>query len=501
MDIKRHIFFIPVFILLCACNKQAHTAPYINFSNLEAGETPEPTEDPYIPPTRGPDLPIYTPTPSPPKPLPTIRTEDIYYEVQWGDTVKDIAYLYNLHPDTIIEANGIEDPSLIFTGQKLLLPAPDIADMGPDYKIIPNSELVYSPYAIRFQIKAYINNQPGYLKDYEEEIDEETQTGAEIVRRIAEDYSVNPRLLLAIIEHQSHWLTTYQDKNNPFPLGHNESGFEGLYHQLAWAADELNRGYYLWKVKGIGIWTMKNGKSVPIDSTINAGTAGVQHLFSRLLGYKKWLAAVSEEGFAATYESLFGYPFDYTYSPLVPQGLTQPDLQLPFEKGVTWYFTSGPHGGWDTGSAWAALDFAPDMDNLGCSRSNDWVTAVADGIITRSDHGAVVQSIDGDPYWQTGWSIYYMHIETRDRVKVGTNLTAGDRIGHPSCEGGISTGTHMHIARRYNGEWIPADQDIPFVMDGWASQGLGSAYQGLLVRGDQVLQAENSETDVNRIQR
>ena len=29
-----------------------------------------------------------------------------------------------------------------------------------------------------------------------------------------------------------------------------------------------NRGYYLWKVKGVGIWTMKNGKSVPIESLV-----------------------------------------------------------------------------------------------------------------------------------------------------------------------------------------------------------------------------------------
>ena len=94
-----------------------------------------------------------------------------------------------------------------------------------------------------------------------------------------------------------------------------------------------------------------------------------------------------------------------------------------------------------------------------------------------------------------------MHISTRGRVELGADLKAGDHIGHPSCEGGISTGTHLHIARRYNGEWIPADQDIPFVLDGWASQGLGSAYQGLLVRGDQVLQAEDIETDYNRIQR
>jgi hypothetical protein len=38
-------------------------------------------------------------------------------------------------------------------------------------------------------------------------------------------------------------------------------------------------------------------------------------------------------------------------------------------------------------------------------------------------------------------------------------------------------------------------------MDGWVSQGLGAAYQGLMVRGDQAIQAEDQKTEVNQIQR
>jgi len=488
-------------LLIGACTKQAHTAPYINFSNVGVEGEGAPTEDPYIPPTRIPDQPVFTPTPSPPNPLPTIRTEDVYYSVQWGDTVKSIAYQYDLLPELIIEVNEISDPSMIYTGQMLLLPAPEVSETGPGFKTIPDSELVRSPYTVRFQIDAFINNQPGYLKNYEEEIEGEKHTAAEIVERVSQDYSVNPRLLLALIEYQTGWLSGSERINNPFPLEYRESGYEGLYYQLAWAADELNRGYYLWKVRGVGAWACKDGINVPINTTINAGTAGVQNLFARLKTYRKWVEAVSETGFVNTYTQLFGYAFDLNFTPMIPYDLAQPVLQLPFEDGAAWLFTGGPHGGWDDGSAWAALDFAPADKDLGCSFSDAWVVAVADGPITRSDHGAVVQSIDGDPYDQTGWSILYMHIETRDRVEVGARLSAGDRIGHPSCEGGVSTGSHLHIARRYNGEWIPADQNIPFIMDGWASQGLGYAYQGLLVRGDQAIQAEDTNTDVNQIQR
>jgi hypothetical protein len=59
----------------------------------------------------------------------------------------------------------------------------------------------------------------------------------------------------------------------------------------------------------------------------------------------------------------------------------------------------------------------------------------------------------------------------------------------------------LHIARRYNGEWISADQSLPFIMDGWVSQGSGYEYEGMMIRGDQSVRAEDTKTDFNRIER
>ncbi|MEN6524529.1 MAG: hypothetical protein ABFD14_12480, partial [Anaerolineaceae bacterium] len=84
---------------------------------------------------------------------------------------------------------------------------------------------------------------------------------------------------------------------------------------------------------------------------------------------------------------------------------------------------------------------------------------------------------------------------------VNTHVNAGDRIGHPSCEGGVSNGTHVHMARKYNGEWIPADQSIPFVLDGWVSQGTGIEYNGYLVKNEKVVEAWDSRKPENQIQR
>jgi murein DD-endopeptidase MepM/ murein hydrolase activator NlpD len=209
----------------------------------------------------------------------------------------------------------------------------------------------------------------------------------------------------------------------------------------------------------------------------------------------------------ATYQRLFGYPFDFAIEPLLPPGLYQPPLQLPFEVGAKWVFTGGPHGAWDSGSAWGALDFAPDREAVGCIPSDEWVAAMANGPIVRVGDGVVIQDVDdpqsspADGYEQTGWAILYMHIESRDRVNAGVYLKAGERIGHPSCEGGLSSGTHVHIARKYHGEWIPADQDIPFVLDGWVSVGTGVAYDGFLRRDGVEIEAYAGRSEKNQISR
>jgi murein DD-endopeptidase MepM/ murein hydrolase activator NlpD len=127
--------------------------------------------------------------------------------------------------------------------------------------------------------------------------------------------------------------------------------------------------------------------------------------------------------------------------------------------------------------------------------------ALADGLIVRAGEGAVVQDLDADGFEQTGWTILYMHIESQNRVQPGTYLKAGERVGHPSCEGGFSTGTHVHLARRYNGEWIPADQTLPFVLDEWVSVGTGNEYDGYLKRNGKTIEAWEGRNSANAIER
>lgn len=504
------ILLLSVFSVTLACRQSIqplfilpveNSNPTLVFNKPSPAATqttaPDSTKSSFLPVIRNPnDATIVTPTPDVTRELPEIRSETETYIVQMGDSLNDIAARYSVTLQMLLDANQIIDPNHIEPGQELVIPAPIPSEQGPSFKIIPDSELVYGPYAESFDVKAFLGQYDSYLNNYSAVVEGHLRTGPEIVEMVAQDYSINPRLLIALLEYKSGWVTNpyvSQDRQD-YPISNQDIWRYGLYMQLAWAADNLNRGYYQWKVGGTGGWLLNNGVAIPIDPSINAGTAAVQQLFALMDDRAGWDYDVSKNGLYATFSHFFGHPFDYAFEPLIPDGLEQPSMQLPFEPGVDWAYTSGPHGGWGDGSAWAALDFAPGAEGLGCVKSYLWVVAVADGLIVRADEGRVVQDLNGDGNEGTGWTVLYMHIEGDDRVRAGTYLKAGDRIGHPSCEGGYSTGTHFHLARRYNGEWISADLQsdnggLPFNLEGWVSSGNGLEYDGYLERDGETIAA------------
>jgi hypothetical protein len=374
--------------------------------------------------------------------------------------------------------------------------------VGPDFIIIPDYELVFSPTTVGFSTVDTISSQGGYLAGYEELIDGERYSGAEIIERVSREYSVHPRLLLALLEMASGWVRRDAgDGLADFPLYRSESTDAVLFVQLSWAADTLNYGYYSRRVGGLPGMLTKDGVEITISQSVNDATAAVQYFLGKLMGYHDWQFAVGPLGLYAQYLALFGDPDGYAVEAMFPTDLAQPKMALPFNEGEGWFFTSGPHSAWGTGAAWAALDFAPDEDGYGCYESVSWVTAAADGVISRVGDGIVVQDLDGDGEEGTGWTILYMHIADDGKVEDGDYLKEGDPIGHPSCAGGPATGTHLHIARRYNGEWIPADQDIPFVLSGWISRGDGLEYDGKMIKEQTEIEASGYPTDEHKIYR
>jgi murein DD-endopeptidase MepM/ murein hydrolase activator NlpD len=475
--------------------------------NLEQTASKVATE---MPPTAVPQITLtlapvgMQPTPNAPMPLPALRTSETQYTIQSGDSLARIALLNQVSVKQIIERNEIKDPNLIKPGEVLIIPSASANEQATSFKIIPEAELVYSPSAKDFDTESVVWQFNGKLSRYEETLEDESHlNGAEIVQRVADENSINPRLLLALLEYQSGWVRSEGKNGIPadYPLGLLNPYYKGLYKQLGWAANELLRGSTLWEQGSLSVWTLSDGEVMRIDPTINPATAGVQYFFSLVKTKTEWKIAVSESGMYATYEQMFGYPFAFTIEPLVPEGLTQPEFILPLAPGDIWLLTSGPHWGYGTGSIWAALDFAPpgEEDDYGCYESDAPVLAVADGLVVRSGAAAVVLDLDGDGSEQTGWTVHYFHIGMEGRVPLGTQVASGDVIGYASCEGGVTSGTHFHIARRYNGVWIGAAGSIPFDLGGWIASSYGTVYDGTLTKDGETVEAYNGRADFNEI--
>lgn len=452
-----------------------------------APEDPETQPDDGTPVVPSDRLPSHTPSSS--------ETPWIFYETQSGDTLSALAVRFGVRVEEIQGPEDLPTKGFLPPGTQLRIPARPVPSTS-DERLFPDSELVNSPSAVGFDIRDFVEQAGGYLAEYTQYLPSPGRmSGYEVVRFVALNYSINPRLLLALLEFRARWVfgTPPTEEARRYPMGTRETPAEDLYRQLRWAAEQLAEGYYGWREGRLTQLTFPNGEMLFLAPTLNAGTVALMYYFAQLYPRATWeriLDPGNPDGFLAFYESLFGNPWyrAQRVEPLYPPDLRQPRMILPFARGAVWFLTSGPHGAYGEQGAWAALDFAP-LGAQGCYTSRAWVLAPAPGKVVRSERGVVVLDLDGDGHEETGWVLFFLHIATQDRVPVGTLVERGGLIGHPSCEGGRATGTHVHIARRYNGEWMAAAGPVPFNLGGWVVYGGEEVREGYLKRGDQVVEA------------
>ena len=450
-------------------------------------DTP-PQTTPSLAPTA--TLPLPAPIPTRPMYQPG---ELVDYTAQTGDDLNALAARFNTTVAEIRAANPIipDTATTMPPGMPMKIPIYYRPLWGTPYQIIPDSLFVDGPSAVGFDAVAFVDQQPGWLKNHVETIGGSNRRGGEIVNIVAMNYSISPRLLLALAEYETGALTspTPADPGDPYPFGIRDYHYAGFYGQLSHVADMLDNSYYAYRSGKLLSFEHLDGRLERPDPWQNAATVALQFFFSRILDGDRYTRAISSIGLAQTYKALFGDPW-LNVKPHIPGSLEQPALRLPFEPGLWWAFTGGPHNSWgDEVDPLSAIDFAPPSVASGCIPADQWATAVADGTIVRTGVGIAVLDLDGDQDERTGWDIFYLHLETGTIPPLGTHLKAGDRIGKPSCEGGHATGTHVHIARKYNGEWILANGVLAWDLEGWVSHAGAVPYQGTLTRGGRTVVA------------
>lgn len=489
------------------------TAAAPTLAPVEASPTPTASPSPtatQAPPAEDPG-PVSSPAPvviTATSAAPPVNQTSILYYAQAADTLPVVAVRFGVQPSEITSGTGDPLPGSAFLkpGQLLIIPRRPLNTTSAR-RLLPDSEFVYSPSAVNFDAEEFVRSAGGKLSTFREwHKSTGFQSGAETVMRVANENSINPRLLFALLEYHSQWVYGQPPSSElaTYPLGQVDLGLPGLYNQLVWTVNQLSSGYYAWREGRLTEIHFPDGVTARLSPELNAGSAALQYYFAQLYQGQEWLDAIDpDSGFPALHARMFGNPWERALAvePLFPTGITQPALILPFTRNWQWSYTGGPHGAWEQEGAYAALDFAPGSLESGCVESSAWTTAAASGLVVRTGTGLIVIDLDGDGYEQTGWVLVYLHVAEKGRIPVGAWVDTGDRLGRPSCEGGISTGTHIHIARKYNGEWVPADGPLPFDLGGWVAHAGPAAYKGTLTRDGVTLNACTCSSPDTFIQR
>jgi LysM repeat protein len=180
---------------------------------------------------------LSTVTPGAPLSPVQIGTTGFVYSTQPGDTLPALAARFGVVPEQIVSTQPLPAEAYLNPGITLNIPAV-VGEIAASEALLPDSEIVYSPATVGFDLQGYIEQAGGYLSTYSEIVNGQTLSGAEIIRRVALESSTNPRLLLALLEYRSHWVlgqpATSDDLNHP--LGFYAPDYRGLYHELVFTA-------------------------------------------------------------------------------------------------------------------------------------------------------------------------------------------------------------------------------------------------------------------------
>ena len=426
---------------------------------------------------------IEQPTPSPtsegisastPEPeLTQAPTGYVEYYTQSGDTLPVIAVHFGVQQDQVISDDVLDSEKILAPGIRLFVRDLLEETSKPDI-LFPDSEFVFSRSAIGFDIQSFADEKGGYLATYKELMTRGTTPASDILSELALGHSINPRLLLTLIEYESGWVTRQPetDEEKLYPMGWIKTDRAGIYLQTGLLIRQLSQGYYGWRAGTLSEITFLDSSTLRLSPFLNAGTVAVMYALAQYHDRGSWEAALYGIGnVAEIHQEIFGDVQAHSegVDPLFKAGVEQPKLNLPIPVNQKWALTNGPHTAWGLYGPLAALDFAP-AGSSGCDVSKRFALAAAAGRVVRAGNGVVVLDLDEDGYEQTGWVLVYMHISNNERVQMGDYINEDDPIGHPSCVGGSANGTHVHIARKYNGEWVLAEGGLPFVLSGYQAK-------------------------------
>lgn len=332
-------------------------------------------------------------------------------------------------------ASEIHQPAFNYSAQEIQRLMPASGDVR-----FSNALFLYGRDAEAFDLAGYLAVHAPLLRDKQE-----------LIAHWSGYYSINPKVVLALMEIKSGLMSApSQEKlQAPFAQLSTATGFAG---QLRDVLQQLSQRFY-----GFEAYQRRHAKDIGDLNGASAALLGLlQDANSEPVVLKK---APSLQAFIQHFAQLFSTPPEQLRNvessreiALVANALPPTNmLQLPWYQGYSWK-SNGAHSHTGSGSPYSSIDVSYDWPGWGAST---YSVAAA--------HGGRVSVLSRCQVRVTnanGWATNYYHMDNI-RVTNGESITANTKLGSYAgnrnaalCEGGSSTGPHLHFSLLYNGRYV-----------------------------------------------
>jgi len=326
-------------------------------------------------------------------------------------------------------------------------------------KPIRESAFVYDLARDDFDLSSYLDRHAPHLKPHEEAISHWSGFA-----------SIHPRIVLALMDARSDVVSHPTDASLERPFGtlSDEVGFND---QLSDVVTRLSQRFY--NIKGIKRSTgpsllrrdvesdaspaslvmasamAENSRSVRATDPLDTFETRFAELFPEQAATLRGPETIDrpEPKQDLKQKSDRSLQWNYGYNSFVPP---ENMMQLPWRQGY-WWIPNGAHAHTGSGYPLSSIDVSYSWPRWG---GRTYSVAAAHGGYVRVFSRCQVRVTNPN-----GWATNYYHLEgiqVRDGQWVNRNtklaVYANDR-GNALCQGGSSTGPHLHFSLLYNGQY------------------------------------------------
>ncbi|WP_275423264.1 M23 family metallopeptidase [Pseudoalteromonas sp. MMG022] len=265
----------------------------------------------------------------------------------------------------------------------------------------------------------------------------------EVILHWAGYSSINPKLLIALMEQQSQVVSapTKQNLNAPFATLSSRTGFNSQIEDIALM---LSKRYYAY----LELSEKLNVQDAP---STNAATVALISLLQKQPNGVSKIIAQYNQLFDGDSLQLHADSQVKTAKPSNFQAQAAFSMQLPWPSGYAWY-SGGAHSNTGSGYPYSSLDF--NNGSGGWGSNTPWVQASHGGTVTR------YSSCNIRVTHSSGYATQYYHMDNL-QYQTGDVISPGAWLGRYAsnrnqalCQGGSSTGPHVHFSLLSNGRFI-----------------------------------------------